>query len=144
MVAKKAKPKKKPVAKRGRGRPPKVFDYAQVEALAKLGCTYGEIGMVLGCSHETIKNRKREDPEFLAAYNRGSGDLKKSLRRWMLATAERGSAAVQIFLAKNHLGMLDSPPPPDDGNAYVVSFKLSDGELFRKYESTPDDTTSST
>jgi hypothetical protein len=45
---------------------------------------------------------------------KGREDLKHTLRRAMIKNALSGNAALQIFLAKNMLGMSDTPNQSED------------------------------
>lgn len=81
-----------------------VFDYELIERLAELYCTQKEIAHVLGCSNDTIRRDKKAKEAIEVGYSKG----KIKLRRAMFRNAcENMSAPVQIFLAKNLLGMSD-------------------------------------
>lgn len=100
--------------KKGPGRPKvHVFDYEQILRMAELQCTRKEIAHILGCSDDTVKR----DPKALEAIERGKAFGKMKLRRAMFRNAcENNSAPVQIFLAKNMLGMSDDGMRGDDNN----------------------------
>lgn len=85
------------------GRDKKVVPPAQVEELASLGCTDRDIAAFFGIKEDTLRYN------FADNLTKGREDLKISLRRSMLRTAHGGNAAVLIFLAKNILGMTDTP-----------------------------------
>ena len=51
---------------------------------------------------------------FADIMEKGREDLKHTLRRAMIKNALSGNAALQIFLAKNMLGMSDTPNNSDD------------------------------
>ena len=86
------------------GRDKKVIDPQDVEKLAALGCTDRDISNYFGIKEDTLRYN------FTDNLVKGREDLKITLRRAMLKNAcVNMSAAVQIFLAKNLLGMSDSP-----------------------------------
>ncbi len=92
--------------KKSVGRPVKEINTEMVQKLAQIHCTDEEIASILGIGIETFKRRKK-DPEFadmlVAARSRG----KASLRRIQWQLAEKGNAAMAIFLGKNLLGQRD-------------------------------------
>lgn len=91
------------------GRDKKVVPPDEVEKLAALGCTNRDIANFFGVTDDAIARN------FAANLTKGREDLKISLRRAMLNNACKNmNAAVQIFLAKNILGMSDSPANSDD------------------------------
>jgi len=86
------------------GRDKKVVPPDEVEKLAALGCRDNEIANFFGIKEDTLRNN------FADNLIKGREELKITLRRAMLNNACRNnSAAVQIFLAKNILGMSDNP-----------------------------------
>lgn len=87
----------------GRGITKKVVFDEDVYKLAALGCNNREIATWFDIDDQTLAYNFKD---ILA---KGREDLKHSLRRAMLKNAMNGNAAVQIFLAKNLLGMSDSP-----------------------------------
>src|SRR4051812_15620282 len=78
-------------------RPRKPIDGEQVERLARIQCTYEEIGAVVGCSPDTIKRR------FAARVAKGREQGKTSLRRAQFKLAAK-SATMNIWLSKQFLG----------------------------------------
>jgi len=89
-------------------RPPIEFDLKQVEGAGQIQATNEEIAALFGCSTETIHRRMREtEGEFCLAYKRGAANGKMSLRRYLLANAKKGNVAAQIWLSKQHLGMME-------------------------------------
>lgn len=90
------------------GRPPKQIDRRQFEAMCHIFCTKSEICAVFDIDENTLNAWcKREYGEgFSVVYKKKIEGGKMSLRRTMMKQAER-SAAVAIFIAKNHLGMKD-------------------------------------
>lgn len=86
------------------GRDNTVVPPDQVEELAALGCTNTEIANFYGVTEQTLRYN------FSDNLIKGREELKIKLRRAMLKNAcINMNAAVQIFLAKNILGMSDSP-----------------------------------
>jgi len=87
----------------GRGITKKVVFDEDVYKLAALGCNNREIATWFDIDDQTLAYNFKD---ILA---KGREDLKHTLRRAMLKNAMNGNAAVQIFLAKNMLGMSDTP-----------------------------------
>lgn len=91
------------------GRPKIELDKEQIIRLAELQCTTKEIAYVMGVSRDTIDRNYSEEVEL------GKVQGKIKLRRAMFRNAtEYNQASIQIFLAKNLLGMSDSPINDDD------------------------------
>lgn len=91
------------------GRDKKVIDPDEVEKLAALGCRDNEISNWFGIKEDTLRYN------FAENLIKGREDLKITLRRSMLNNACKNmNAAVQIFLAKNILGMSDNGQESDD------------------------------
>jgi len=85
------------------GRNNVVIPPEEIEDLAALGCTNVDIGNWFGVSEQIIRRN------FSDNLIKGRESLKVSLRRAMLKNAcVNLNAAVQIFLAKNMLGMSDN------------------------------------
>jgi hypothetical protein len=85
------------------------WSWEEVEKLAALGCRDNEIANFFGIKDDTLRNN------FSDNLTKGREDLKITLRRAMLNNACRNNnAAVQIFLAKNILGMSDNGMESDD------------------------------
>ena len=92
------------------GRDKTHIDPEEVEKLAALGVTTLEMSDFFGIHESTLKyNFKRE-------LTKGRSQLKITLRRSMLQNAHNMNASVQIFLAKNLLGMADQPVNQADDN----------------------------
>ena len=91
------------------GRDKKVIDPDEVEKLAALGCKDREIADFFGVKEDTLRYN------FTDQLIKGREHMKITLRRAMLDNACRNmNAAVQIFLAKNLLGMQDTPTNTED------------------------------
>jgi hypothetical protein len=85
------------------GRNKTVVPPEEVEDLAALGCTDRDIANWFGIDENTLRYN------FSDNLTKGRENLKISLRRAMLKNAcVNLNAAVQIFLAKNMLGMSDN------------------------------------
>jgi hypothetical protein len=86
------------------GRDKKVVPPDQVQELAALGCSNTDIANFFGVTEQTIRYN------FSEYITKGKEELKITLRRSMLKNATvHMNAAVQIFLAKNILGMTSEP-----------------------------------
>ena len=105
--------KKKSKKKDGFGRPPIDIDLNIVKKLCEIQCTGEEIASVLGINYETLLERIKEEgyntfPEY---FKKHCGKGKASLRRYQWKNAEKGNAAMQIWLGKQYL---DQKEKPDD------------------------------
>jgi hypothetical protein len=86
------------------GRDKKIVDPREVEKLASMGFKRSEIAEYLEVDDSTLSYNFKQE---LA---KGQMNLKQSLRRAMIHNAiVNNNATIQIFLAKNILGMSDSP-----------------------------------
>lgn len=86
------------------GRDKKIIPPNEVQKLAALGCKDTEICDWFGIDGNTLRYN------FSVELIKGRESLKQSLRRAMLHNAiANNNAALQIFLAKNLLGMSDNP-----------------------------------
>jgi hypothetical protein len=101
------------------GRNKTVVPPEEVEDLAALGCTDRDIANWFGVDENTLRY------SFSDNLIKGRENLKISLRRAMLKNAcVNNNAAVQIFLAKNMLGMSDNGMTTD--NSKVLPFTDDD------------------
>ena len=98
------------------GRPRLDFSNDVVEALAFKGATLDDMAIKLGCSLSTIKTRKKEDPEFLAAIKRGESVRRLNLRDLQWDQAKKGNTTMLIWLGKNELGQSDRQLIGEDPN----------------------------
>ena len=87
----------------GRGRRKRVVVPKDVYELAVIGCNDREIARWFDIDENTLRYN------FSDIIEKGREDLKHTLRRAMIKNALNGNAALQIFLAKNFLGMSDNP-----------------------------------
>ena len=92
----------------GRGRNKRVVVPKDVYELAVIGCNDREIARWFDMDENTLRYN------FSDIILKGREDLKHTLRRAMLKNALSGNAALQIFLAKNLLGMSDTPTNSED------------------------------
>lgn len=91
------------------GRDKKIVPPDEVQKLAALGCSNRDIANFFGIEESNVSRH------FAAFITKGREELKIALRRAMLDNACRNNnAAVQIFLAKNLLGMSDTPVNTDE------------------------------
>lgn len=88
----------------GRGQNKTVVPPDQVYELACIGCTDMEIAGFFGIKHDTLRYN------FAEELSKGRQYTKIRLRKAMFKNAcDNMAPSVQIFLAKNILGMSDSP-----------------------------------
>jgi len=92
----------------GRGLQRRIVNPDDVYKLAALGCNTLEIARWFDVNKDTLQYH------FADIIEKGREDLKHNLRRAMLKNAMGGNAALQIFLAKNYLGMSDNPTNTQD------------------------------
>jgi len=92
----------------GRGKKRRVVTPDDVYKLAAIGCSDKEISVWFDIDTNTLRYN------FSTIMAKGREDLKHTLRHAMLKNALGGNAAVQIFLAKNLLGMSDQGMETDD------------------------------
>jgi hypothetical protein len=91
------------------GRDKKIVPPDEVQKLAALGCSNRDIANFFGIEESNVSRH------FAAFITKGREEVKIALRRAMLDNACRNhNAAVQIFLAKNLLGMADIPVNTED------------------------------
>jgi len=110
------------------GRDKKVIPPEDVEKLAALGCRDNEIANYFGVKEDTLRYN------FADKLTKGREDLKITLRRAMLNNACKNmNASVQIFLAKNLLGMADSPLNTEDNEPlpWIETKETKDEEIER-------------
>ena len=88
----------------GRGLRKKVVIPEDIYKLAALGCTDREIARWFDIEESTLRYN------FSSVMDKGREDLRTALRTAMIRNAvNNNNAALQIFLAKNMLGMSDNP-----------------------------------
>jgi hypothetical protein len=92
----------------GRGMNKRVVTPEEVFKLAALGCSDREIATWFDIAYETLRYN------FSDIMAKGRQEMKTQLRHAMFKNALSGNAALQIFLAKNMLGMSDTPSNTED------------------------------
>lgn len=92
----------------GRGLQRRIVNPDDVYKLAQIGMTDSDIGRWFGIKDDTLRRN------FAEMLTKGREEMKMTLRMAMFKNAVKGNAAVQIFLAKNLLGMSDSPLDTQD------------------------------
>ena len=92
----------------GRGMNKRVVTPEEVFKLAALGCTDVEIATWFDMRYDTLRYN------FADIIAKGRQEMKTALRNAMFKNAMNGNAALQIFLAKNMLGMSDTPTKGED------------------------------
>lgn len=92
----------------GRGMRKRVVTPQEVFKLAALGCSDKEIAVWFDIAYETLRYN------FSDIIAKGRQEMKTQLRQAMFKNALGGNAALQIFLAKNMLGMSDNGQESDD------------------------------
>lgn len=95
----------------GRGLRKRVVTPEDVYKLAALGHSDREIATWFSINEETLRYN------FSDIMAKGRQEMKTSLRNAMFKNALNGNAALQIFLAKNMLGMSDNPNQSQDTKA---------------------------
>tara|TARA_R110000744_G_scaffold62608_2_gene129148 strand:+ start:3865 stop:4251 length:387 start_codon:yes stop_codon:yes gene_type:complete len=86
------------------GRPKLDLDLDAITRMASCSCTKREIAYILDISEDTMKRRT----DVKEAFTLGKENAKVRLRKAMFSNAiEKMNPALQIFLAKNMLGMSD-------------------------------------
>jgi hypothetical protein len=88
------------------GRKAVKINLAELEKLCGLQCTDAETASFFAVSTRTIERRKKQ-PAFAEAMERGKARGRLSLRRNLWGLAAKGNPAANIFLAKNLLGYKD-------------------------------------
>ncbi len=94
---------------KGAGRKKIQLDEDMLLKLAELHCNWKEIAWVMDCSVDTLKRN------YADIIDKGYALGKIKLRRAMMRNAcENDNAVMQIFLAKNLLGMENDPGASKD------------------------------
>ncbi len=90
-------------------------DADKVRMLASFGCDCNEIGKYFEVSESQIRKN------FKSQYEAGREEMKFKLRRAMWVSAiENNAIAMQIFMAKNYLGMSDKTAVDMTGKLQTV------------------------
>lgn len=105
----------------GRGLRKKVVIPEDIYKLAALGCTDREIATWFDIEESTLRYN------FSSVMQKGREDLRAALRTAMIRNAvNNNNAALQIFLAKNMLGMSDNPNQSEENKP--LPWKEDDAE----------------
>ena len=107
----------------GRGLNKRVISPEEVYKLAALGCSDKEISIWFDIPYETLRYN------FSDIIAKGRQEMKTALRNAMFKNALSGNAALQIFLAKNMLGMSDNPNQADDKKPLPWNEENPQGDL---------------
>lgn len=102
-------------------RPKKEVNEQMLKQLAGIHCTMNEMSAMLGVSVDTLERRYADTIKEA----RESG--KMSLRRAMFKKALDGNPTMQIWLSKQHLGMVDKQEhslDTDTKNAIKLTYSL--------------------
>jgi hypothetical protein len=87
----------------GRGDNREIVPPEEIEKLAAIGCTDREMALFFGIKEDTLRRN------FAEQIAKGRQFQKTRLRMNMFKAADNLNPAILIFLAKNILGMSDSP-----------------------------------
>jgi len=93
----------------GSGRKPVKIDLLDLEKLCVLQCTDEELAAFFSVSVRTIEKRRKQ-PKFAEAMERGRCKGCLSIRRAQMRLAEAGNAPMCIWLGKQLLGQRDVRP----------------------------------
>jgi hypothetical protein len=92
------------MAGKKRGRKPIEITKSMIkkaERYAAQGLTGGQIAIILGMSHYTLIEKKKENVELVEAINRGKAQGIETITNALFETAQAGNVAAQIFYLKN-------------------------------------------
>ena len=105
------------------GRPKIVFDLDLVERLGGLNATLGEMGTLLGCSHDVIQRQmKIDEGEVRVAYEKGTAKRQTSLKRKLVQQAlENDNIASLIFALKNVCGYTDRADVSVEHSGHLIT-----------------------
>lgn len=83
------------------------LDLAEVERLAGLGLTQGQIAASLGISEDTLGRRKKDSADFAAAIEKGAAFAASEIANVIYDAAKKGDMTAAIFYAKARMGWRD-------------------------------------
>ncbi len=98
------------------GRPLLVLDEKKIASLAFKGCNDSQIGTLMGCDEDTIKNR------FSRLVRKSRAERRLELRKFQFKNCQEGNATMQIWLGKNELDQVDSHDITSNGQS--ISFNI--------------------
>lgn len=103
-------------------------DWEQIDKMCAIFCTGEEIAAIMGIGYNTLERRCKErfDIGFGEYIKEKSSLGKMSLRRMQYKTAEKGNAAMQIWLGKQYLGQTDKNETNLNGGEFTLNYKLKD------------------
>ncbi|HSR09309.1 MAG TPA: hypothetical protein VLM42_19410 [Bryobacteraceae bacterium] len=110
----------------GAGRKAVQIDLIELEKLCSIHCTDEDLAAVFGVSVRTIEKRKK-NPEFAAAMNRGKAKGRLSIRRQQFKLLEKGNPLIAKWLGKVVLGQRDVTPielSGPNGNQLKISMEM--------------------
>lgn len=130
------------------GRPRIEIDLDQLKNMVRIQCTAEECAGVFECSVDTIDNRLKEAgyAGFSEFYKIHSAEGKASLRRSQWKAAEKGNAAMLIWLGKNMLGQRDNLElsGPKGAPIQTITREMTEDEAAASYQAMLDDPLSAT
>jgi hypothetical protein len=101
------------------------IDLEELEKLSALQCTDEELAAWFKVSTRTIE-RRRKEPEFAEAMERGKARGRMSIRRAQMRMLEQGNATMGVWLGKQYLGQTDHFYPESAGQQiYIVAPAVS-------------------
>ena len=109
-----AKKKTKKATRKKTGRPLANVDARQVEALASICCSQEEIGLIVGCSVDTLHRRFAEVIEI------GMARACAGLRRQQFKQAMNGNTGMLVWLGKQLLKQRDKSDINTDGTVTLA------------------------
>lgn len=95
------------------------IDLEELEKLSALQCTDEEIASWFKVSTRTIE-RRRQEPKFAEAMERGKARGRMSIRRAQMRMLEDGNATMAIWLGKQYLGQQDRFLPEGGGPGFYI------------------------
>jgi hypothetical protein len=95
------------------------IDPEELERLCQMQATDEEIADFYGISTRTLE-RRRQEPVFAEAMQRGRAKGKLTVRRHQFRMLEQGNATMGIWLGKQYLGQGDQPFIEVINNSIVV------------------------
>ena len=114
------------------GRPKTEIDKEMFIKMCQFMCTEEDLADYFNCSVDTICNwcKKTYNKTFSEVYKKESQKGKVSLRNAMYKNAiKNNNSSVQIFLAKNQLGMKDKQDVQVTGGVNIVYADTDDKKL---------------
>jgi hypothetical protein len=120
----------------GSGRKPIKIDLVELEKLCSLQCTDEEIAGFFGVSVRTIERKRKHEPAFAQAMNRGRAKGRISLRRSLFQQANQGKLPALTFMLGYSESRSDAAPKdsPTGCASPPKSKKKFEGELVELLE----------